>query len=246
MADQQQGPGAGAAPMLGRGEMITLAVSYFVGGISGAMVMTGAGTPGWIVLVSSVTAYSLSSMLTLTAVLSTGGSMAAAVLSATLVGARFGVMAAAVAPRLERSVPRRVLAAHCVVDPAVSIALREPDPLEGRRSFWRSVRMLTGGWIVGTIVGVLVGSHIGDPKRLGLDVVFPASLVALLGSPLRRRDAAVAAITAAAVFLVLVPNAPAGVPVLASLLGVLAGMRAGAGGSHGSGARRLRRGRARA
>ena len=41
------------------------------------------------------------------------------------------------------------------------------------------------GWLTGTIVGVLGGSALGDPKALGLDAIYPAFFVALLIVELR-------------------------------------------------------------
>ena len=36
------------------------------------------------------------------------------------------------------------------------------------------------GWVLGTVIGVLIGGALGDPKTYGLDALFPAFFVALL------------------------------------------------------------------
>src|SRR5919112_1258736 len=76
-------------------------------------------------------------------------------------------------------------------------------------------------WIAGTAIGALGGNFIGDPERLGLDVIFPAFFLALLAEELRGGRAVAVAIIAAALSLALVPFAPPGVPVLATSAAVL-------------------------
>jgi predicted branched-subunit amino acid permease len=69
---------------------------------------------------------------------------------------------------------------------------------------------------------------LGDPKVLGLDALFPATLLAIVWPQLRQRDSLVMALLAGVVALALVGPAPGGVPVLvaatASLL-ALSGTR---------------------
>jgi predicted branched-subunit amino acid permease len=79
------------------------------------------------------------------------------------------------------------------------------------------------GWVLGTVVGVLVGSSIGNPETLGLDALFPAFFVALLYEEARRRRKLVAAGGGAGIALVLTPFMPPGLPILlASLAAVVA------------------------
>jgi len=81
-------------------------------------------------------------------------------------------------------------------------------------------------WIGGTAVGVFAGDAIGDPDRLGLDVVFPAFFLGLLIEELRRgREQVLAALIAGAVAVVLIPIAPPGVPIIVSCVGALVGLR---------------------
>ena len=49
------------------------------------------------------------------------------------------------------------------------------------------------GWVLGTIVGVLIGPRLGDPNALGLDALFPAFFIALLFEEARGRRRLVAA-----------------------------------------------------
>lgn len=74
-----------------------------------------------------------------------------------------------------------------------------------------------------TFAGVLSARALGDPERLGLDAAFPAVFVALLVPQLRGTRARVAAALGAGIALLLLPWAPAGVPVIAATAAVLVG-----------------------
>lgn len=82
------------------------------------------------------------------------------------------------------------------------------------------------------MVGVLAGSVVPDPSEFGVDAAFPAALLALLLPSLRRADARRVGLTAATVALLATPVLPAGLSVLAGLLGLLA---AGDGGPRTAG-----------
>jgi len=72
-------------------------------------------------------------------------------------------------------------------------------------------------WLSGTVVGVLGGSLLGNPSRLGLDAAFPALFVWLL-----RDHLGVLALLGAVVALVLTPLIAPGLPILAA--GLAAGV----------------------
>ena len=75
------------------------------------------------------------------------------------------------------------------------------------------------------MIGVLGGDLIGDPEKLGLDVVFPAFFLALLAGELTSAWAVVVAAVAATLALILVPFTPPGVPVIAACAAALLGLR---------------------
>jgi predicted branched-subunit amino acid permease len=69
------------------------------------------------------------------------------------------------------------------------------------------------------------GNFVGNPERLGLDVLFPAFFLALLAEELRRgRQAIVVALIAAVLALTLVPFTPPGVPIIAACAAALLGL----------------------
>ena len=84
------------------------------------------------------------------------------------------------------------------------------------------------------IVGrTLVVNMPGKPAsiRVCLDAVFPAALLAIIGNLLRTRDGFVAGVAGGLVCLVLLPVAPAGVPIILSVAGVVAALWLGRRGA---------------
>jgi predicted branched-subunit amino acid permease len=72
------------------------------------------------------------------------------------------------------------------------------------------------GWVLGTLIGVLIGGALGDPRALGLDALFPAFFIALLFEEARGRRRVAAACGGAAIALALTPFVPPGLPILAA------------------------------
>jgi predicted branched-subunit amino acid permease len=99
---------------------------------------------------------------------------------------------------------------------------------DGRFDPWYMVGVTVpqyAGWVLGTIIGVLLGRAIGDPSALGLDALFPAFFVALLFEEVRGRRKRVAAAGGAGIALVLTPFLPPGLPILAASLAALLASR---------------------
>jgi predicted branched-subunit amino acid permease len=78
-------------------------------------------------------------------------------------------------------------------------------------------------WQLGTVLSVLFGNAIGDPRDLGLNAIFPAFFLALLVEEARTPRARAVALGGAAIALALVPVAPAGLPIIAACLAAVAG-----------------------
>jgi 4-azaleucine resistance transporter AzlC len=154
-----------------------------------------------------------------------GGTPAAAVAGALLLAARNGVYGMAMARVVQGSLPRRLLAAHFVLDESTAMASAQETPDDRRRAFWATGVAVFVAWNAGTLVGAVAGRGIGDPGALGLDAAFPAGFVALLLPHLRTRPGRWAAGLGAAVAVALVPVTPAGVPILAASAATLVGLR---------------------
>jgi 4-azaleucine resistance transporter AzlC len=176
-------------------------------------------------IVMSVLVFSGAAQFAALTVLTAGGGAFAAIGAGLLMNARFLPMGIAAAPALRGRLWRRVLRAQAIVDASWAISSR------GDGTFDRG--MLVGAtlpqaacWIGGTVLGVLGGSALAHPNKLGLDAIFPAFYLCLLSGEIQRRGAVPAALLGAAIALALMPVAPPGVPVIAASAAALLGLRA--------------------
>ena len=176
-------------------------------------------------LVMSALVFAGSAQFGSVAVLGGGGGAAAAVIAAVLLNARYLPMGIALAPSLRGNRLRRALYGEAMIDASWAMANRgegrfDPDFLVG------ATLPCYPAWVAGTVAGVFAGDLIGDPAKFGLDALFPAFFLALLvGGELRSgRTAVVVALLGAAIALVLLPIAPAGVPVIGASAAALIGL----------------------
>ena len=173
------------------------------------------GMPGWTAVLMSVIVFAGSAQIAALGIIGAGGTLGAALGAAALMNSRFLPMGVAFAPSLPGGPLKRAAQGQTVVD--VSLVIAE----DGKGGFDRN--LLFGstlaqyvGWVTGTIVGVLAGPVLGDPQALGLDAIFPAFVLALLLGELKTARARGVALAGGLIALVLIPVAPAGVPVLAA------------------------------
>lgn len=199
-----------------RGDAITLAFTYFTAGLAVSVLHVTQGTDPLVVVAAAFIVNSATSTLAFAAVATTGGSTVAGVLSGWLVATRFGLFTAALAPRLWPERWRRAAAAHLGFDPSVTLALREQSDDDARRAFVAAGLWLCIPWWTSAIVGVLIAEHLGDTDALGLDVVLPALLLAIVWPQLRQRSGQLVAGAAALIALTLVSFTPGGIPELAA------------------------------
>lgn len=199
-----------------RSEAATLGITYFTVGLTVAVLHVTEGTTPTVMIMAIFLVNSVTPTLAYAAVTAAGGSTLAGVLSGWLVSTRFGLFAAAMAPRLWSSKFKRAAIAHASFDPNTALALREEDDHDVRRVYVASSFWLCVPWWVGGTLGTVIGSRLGDPGALGLDAVFPAALLAIIWPQLRQRDPLNIALAAAVVALALVELTPGGVPVLAA------------------------------
>ncbi|HYM83161.1 MAG TPA: AzlC family ABC transporter permease [Candidatus Dormibacteraeota bacterium] len=153
----------------------------------------------------------------------------AIVVLTAFLNARHLLYSAALAPWLSRTRrPVRVAMAHVLTDEAFALSsahfrrVGEPD-LAG---YWYAAIVTTFiPWNVATIVGLLLGGAVADPRAIGLDVVFPAAMGGLaLGLATGRRE--IAAAVAGAIIAVAIALAwdPAGGILAGGLLGPFVAM----------------------
>ena len=175
-------------------------------------------------IVMSIVVFSGSAQFGALAVLLAGGSTAAAIAAGVLLNARYLAMGLALAPSLRGNALSRAAFAMPLVDASWASASRGDGTFDPWYMVGVSIPQYVG-WVLGTVVGVLVGSRLGDPKALGLDALFPAFFIALLFEEARGRRRMVAAAGGAAIALVLTPLVPAGLPILAAGAAAVAASR---------------------
>ena len=212
-------------PVPGWTDLGALAVTFFTLGVTvNVLVLERVGsealTIGAALIVNSAT-----TELAYIAVRDAGGTQVAAVVAGWVVASRFGLLTVSLGARLRVGPLHRAVAASQAFDPNVGLAIQQRTPALVVRVFWRVTAAMHAGWYLGIVVGVFLGNILGDADRLGLDAVFPAALLAIVGNLLRQRAGAVAALIGGAACLVLIPVAPAGVPIIVSLVGAFVAMR---------------------
>jgi predicted branched-subunit amino acid permease len=206
-----------------------LAVGLY--GVAFGAAADAAGLDAWQAMVLSALMFTGASQFALVGVLGAGGSAAAAVGSALLLGTRNTVYGVRMAPLLApRGVLRRAGAAHWVIDETTAMAVAAPDRETGRLAFWVTGASIYLGWNAMTLVGVLGASGLGGTAEAALDSVVPAAFLALLWPRLRRGFAEHAvqrrvALGGAVIALALTPFVPAGVQVIAAAVAVAAAGR---------------------
>ena len=149
--------------------------------------------------------------------------MVAAALAAIFLNARYAAISLTVASIFPGGCLRRLIESQAIVD--------ESWALSGRRGTLREADSRRRGaalyvlWVGSTALGTVIGGVLGDPNALGLDAAFAALFLALAMPYLRDRRAREAAALAAGITLVLIPFAPAGVPIIAASAACLLGLR---------------------
>jgi 4-azaleucine resistance transporter AzlC len=196
--------------------------------LSFGVVAQGAGLSATAAVVMSAIVFAGSAQFTAIAIVAQGGTVGAAVAAAALMNSRFLPMGVALAPSLPGGPLKRALQGQTVVDASWALASRGDGTFDRWLLFGSSsVQYVT--WTLGTVVGAIWGEGLGDPESLGLDAIYPAFFLGLLIKEVRDGRALGVAALGALIALVLVPFAPAGVPVLAASLAALVGLRRRAG-----------------
>lgn len=220
-----QPPGGGLATPddTPRGVILeALAIGLTTGayGVSfGALAVTS-GLDVWQAVALSTLMFTGASQFALVSVLAAGGSVAAAVASSALLGLRNLFYGLRIRQILQPSPIASVAAAQLTIDESTAMALAHYDRPVSRPAlaFWSTGASVFVLWNVGTILGALGASSIGDPTRWGLDAAVPAAFLALLWPQITSRRLLGVALTAGVLGVALTPVLSAGLPVLCAAL----------------------------
>lgn len=192
-------------------------------GLAFGVLAEAAGMSAAAAVVMSATTFAGSAQFAAASVLEDGGTVLAAVVSAVLLNVRYLGQSVAVASVVPGPRLRRFFESQLIVD--------ESWALSGRSGRFEWPILVGAGlllyvlWVCSTAVGSVVGGALGDPNDLGLDAAFAALFLALAMPYLRGRRAGEAALVAGLITLVLIPVAPAGVPLVAASAACLLGLR---------------------
>ena len=187
------------------------------------MLAEAAGVGAVAAVVMSVTTYAGAAQFAAVSVLDVGGTVAAAVLAGVFLNARYAAISLTVASIFPGGRLRRLVESQAIVD--------ESWALSGRSGRFEWPILVGAGllfyvcWVGSTALGTVVGGVFGDPNALGLDAAFAALFLALAVPYLRDRSGRRAAALAVAITLLLIPVAPAGLPLVAASAACLLGLR---------------------
>ncbi len=201
-----------------------IGIAVGVYGISFGVLAVAAGLSPAQACVMSMLVFTGASQFAFIGVLAGGGGALAAMGPAVMLAMRNAAYGLSLVPILPKRLRDRALLAHLVIDETTAMARAQDDPGMARRAFVATGISVWLCWNAGTLIGALIGGGLGDPRALGLDAMFPAAFLALLAPQLRRPGAPVAAVAGAMIAVAVLPFAPAGVPVIAALAGVVPGV----------------------
>ena len=208
-------------------DAVGLGVAVGLYGAAFGAAADAAGLSAWQAATMSLLMFTGASQFALVGVLGAGGSGAAAVGSALLLGTRNTVYGVRLVPLLQpRGLLPRLATAHWVIDETSALSIAAPDRKLARVAFLAGGASIFLVWNATTVFGALGAAALGPTARAALDAVVPAAFLALLWPRLRRDfpEAAVqrrVAVGGAVIALALTPFVPAGVQVLAAAIAVL-------------------------
>jgi len=206
-----------------RREGLVLAIAVGIVGATFGVLADAAGLSLPKVVAMSALVFTGASQFAAVSVIDSGGSGLAAVGSAMLLAARNALYGPVVARLLPGRGLTRAASAHLVIDETTAMATLPDNDVDARDAFWWTGLWLWSLWNIGTVVGALLGSVIGEPTTWGLDAAFPAAFAALLAPHIRSKPGRVAALTGAAIAIVAIPMTPSGVPLLLAAIGIAPG-----------------------
>jgi 4-azaleucine resistance transporter AzlC len=154
--------------------------------------------------------------------LMTAGAGLTGVLFATAVlNLRHVLFSATLAPYM-RSTPRRMQFPLAITTTDETFGVNVTDLRAGTADEWSMLGVnLTSwsGWLLGSTLGAVATSLIGDPSRWGVQFAMPAMFTALLVAQVTGRRHLVAAIVAAVLAIALAPLLPGAWPVIVGAMG---------------------------
>jgi len=168
----------------------------------------------------SLLLFSGASQFAVVGVMGAGGSAISAIATGSLLGFRNGLYGLKMAPILKLRGIKKVIAAQLTIDESTGVAIgQEPRGEEASRyGFWATGIGVYVFWNLFTLFGAIGAQAIGNPSAWGLDAAVPAAFLGLVWPRLIDNKSRLVAITAALLALALTPIAPAGVPIITTVV----------------------------
>lgn len=199
--------------------LICLAVG--VVGVSYGSLAIAYGFPAWVPIVSAMVVLAGASEFMFIAIIASGGNPLAAAIAGLLVNARHFPFGVAVRELVGTRLAGYV-GCHIMNDESVVFGLSQPTPEQRKAAYWLCGMGIAVFWPLGALIGSAVGSFLPAPETIGLDAVFPTILLALVIPAFKNRTTLIRALSGAGISLIATPFTPVGLPVLLSMLGLLA------------------------
>jgi predicted branched-subunit amino acid permease len=208
---------------------LAVAVATGAYGVSFGAIAVASGLDLWQSCALSLLVFTGASQYAMVGVIGAGGAPLSGALTGLLLGTRNTLYGLRLAPLLALRGVRRLLGAQVVIDESTAMSITRGTTAAARIGFWTTGVGVFVLWNLATLVGALAGDRLGDPRRYGLDSAVGGAFLALLWPRLRTRRNQLCALLAAGLAVVLVPQVPAGVPVLvAAGVAVVLGLAPGA------------------
>jgi 4-azaleucine resistance transporter AzlC len=217
-------PPADRRSIVAQASAVSAAVVPF--GIAFGVLADQTGLTSWEASAFSLLVFTGSAQFAAIDLLRQGGTAFAAVVAGLLLNLRSLAFGVTMASTLDGPAWKRALWSQLMIDESTAIALAQTDRVRRRFAFVCTGLFVFVAWNVSTVVGATAFSSAGSAiTDWGLDAVGPAVFLALLWPRLRHADQRRTAISGAAIALVVAPFVPAGLPILAAGIGVVAGWR---------------------
>src|SRR5260221_7547340 len=193
-------------------------VTVFVVGLSFGIVALQAGLAPAEIVATSVLVFAGASQFAMIQLFKDGAAWPLIVATVLLINLRHLLMAASLRPYFAHvSIARRLAAAFVLTDEAFAMAIGWFRRGRTQLSYYVTFAVaLYLGWIAATIIGMLLGPTIGEPRRFGIDFSITATFLAIVVLGARRRSDAVVALAAA---LMAAALADPGAPIVAVAAG---------------------------
>ena len=198
----------------------SLSVAFTVG-LYGAAFGAAGITAGFSILQTcllSLLLFSGASQFAVVGIMGAGGSAISAIATATLLGFRNALYGIQMAPILKVIGIKRILSAQITIDESTAVATLQENDSDRRRGFYVTGIGVYVFWNLFTYLGALGASAIGDLAAWGLDAAVPAAFCGLVWPRIKKKREFLITAAAIALALLLTPIAPAGVPIITTVI----------------------------